>query len=87
MKVKIMPFNYIGDMIEEGALFHTVRLASGALVVAPASFIEKVESTSTESSRTERRKTGETGLSVGEPRPECPELRFGHSYQPVPSLF
>ena len=43
MKVKVMPFNYIGHMIEEGALFHTVRLASGALVIVPTSFIEKVD--------------------------------------------
>jgi hypothetical protein len=43
MKVKVLPFNYIGYIVEYGLVFHTVRLASGALVIAPASFIETVE--------------------------------------------
>jgi hypothetical protein len=47
MKVKVLPFNYIGHIIEQGALFHTVRLTSGALLIVPTSFIEKVEPAST----------------------------------------
>jgi hypothetical protein len=43
MKVKILPFNYIGHIVEHGLVFHTVRLASGALVIAPVGFIEAVE--------------------------------------------
>jgi hypothetical protein len=40
MKVKVLPFNYIGQIVEQGPVFHTVRLASGALVIAPTSLIE-----------------------------------------------
>jgi hypothetical protein len=40
MKVKVLPFNYIGNIVERGPVFHTVRLASGALVIAPTSLIE-----------------------------------------------
>jgi hypothetical protein len=43
MKVKVLPFNYIGHLIEHGPVFHTIRLASGTLVIVPTSFIERVE--------------------------------------------
>ena len=43
MKVKVLPFNYIGHIVEQGAFFHTVRLASGALLIVPTTFIEQVE--------------------------------------------
>jgi hypothetical protein len=43
MKVKVLPFNYIGCIVEHGQLFHTVRLASGALLIAPTCFIETVQ--------------------------------------------
>ena len=43
MEVKVLPFNYIGRIVEYGPLFHTVRLASGALLITPTSFIETVE--------------------------------------------
>jgi hypothetical protein len=43
MKVKVLPFNYIGYIVEHGPVFHTVRLASGTLVIVPISFIEGVE--------------------------------------------
>jgi small-conductance mechanosensitive channel len=43
LKVKIVPFNYIGQIVEQGLLFHTVRLVSGTLVIAPTSLIETVE--------------------------------------------
>jgi hypothetical protein len=43
MKVKVLPYNYIGYIVEHGQLFHTVRLASGALVIAPINLIEAVE--------------------------------------------
>jgi hypothetical protein len=43
MKVKILPFNYIGHVVEHGPIFYTVRLASGTLVIVPTSFIETVE--------------------------------------------
>ena len=43
MKVKVLPFNYIGHIVEHGLLFHTVRLASGALLIVPTSFTEPVE--------------------------------------------
>jgi hypothetical protein len=43
MKVRVLPFNYIGHITEHGLLFHTVRLASGALIIAPIALIEIVE--------------------------------------------
>jgi hypothetical protein len=43
MKVKVRPFNYIGHIIERGQVFHTVRLASGALLIAPVDLVEAVE--------------------------------------------
>jgi len=43
MKVKVLPFNYIGYIVEHGQLFHTVRLASGTLIIAPINLIEAVE--------------------------------------------
>jgi hypothetical protein len=43
MKVKVLPFNYVGHIVEYGLCFHTVRLASGALLIAPTSLIEKVD--------------------------------------------
>jgi hypothetical protein len=43
MKVKVLPFNYIGQIVEHGLLFHTVRLASGALPIAPIGCIETAE--------------------------------------------
>jgi hypothetical protein len=43
VKVKVLPFNYIGNIAEYGLLFHTVRLASGALIIAPTALIETVE--------------------------------------------
>lgn len=42
MKVKVLPFNYIGRIVEHGVHFHTVRLASGALLIAPIGSIEPV---------------------------------------------
>ena len=46
--VKVLPFNYVGHIVEHGLTFHTVRLASGALVIAPVSFVETVEPSSSE---------------------------------------
>jgi hypothetical protein len=43
MKVNVLPFNYIGDIVEYGPVFHTIRLASGALIIAGSAFIETVE--------------------------------------------
>ena len=43
MKVKVLPYNYIGHIVEHGLLFHTVRLASGALLIAPTYLIEVTE--------------------------------------------
>jgi hypothetical protein len=43
MKVKILPLGDIGHIVEEGRVFHTVRLSSGTLVIAPVGFIEAVE--------------------------------------------
>ena len=43
MKVKIVPLGYIGHIVEQGLVFHSVRLASGTLVIAPTSLIETVE--------------------------------------------
>ena len=43
MKVKVLPFNYIGHVVEYGLFFHTVRLASGALLIAPTGLIEAME--------------------------------------------
>jgi hypothetical protein len=43
MKVKVLPFNYIGHIIDRGPIFYTVRLASGALFIVPTRFIETVE--------------------------------------------
>jgi hypothetical protein len=43
MKVKVLPFNYIGHLVEHGTVFHTVRLASGTLVIVPTGFIETAE--------------------------------------------
>ncbi|HYY27028.1 MAG TPA: hypothetical protein VE860_03740 [Chthoniobacterales bacterium] len=43
MKVRVRPFNYIGHIIERGQVFHTVRLASGALLIAPVALVEAVE--------------------------------------------
>jgi hypothetical protein len=43
MKVKVLPFNYIGHIVEYGPMFHTIRLASGALIIAPTAFVETVE--------------------------------------------
>jgi hypothetical protein len=43
MKVKVLPFNYVGHVVEYGLCFHTVRLASGALLIAPIGLIETVE--------------------------------------------
>jgi hypothetical protein len=43
MKVKVLPFNYIGHIVEYGPVFHTIRLASGALIIAPTAFIQTVE--------------------------------------------
>ena len=43
MKVKVLPYNYIGHIVEHGLLFHTVRLASGALLIAPTYLIEVIE--------------------------------------------
>jgi hypothetical protein len=43
VKVRVRPFNYIGHIIERGQVFHTVRLASGALLIAPVVLVEAVE--------------------------------------------
>jgi len=43
MKVKVLPFNYIGHIVEYGPAFYTVQLASGALIIAPTAFIETVK--------------------------------------------
>jgi hypothetical protein len=43
MKVRVLPFNYIGHIIEHGVFFHTVLLPSGALIIAPIKFIEALE--------------------------------------------
>jgi hypothetical protein len=43
VKVKVRPFNYIGHIIERGQVFHTVRLASGALLIAPVVLVEVIE--------------------------------------------
>ena len=43
MKVKIVPLGYIGHIVEQRLVFHTVRLASGTFVLAPTSLIEMVE--------------------------------------------
>jgi hypothetical protein len=43
MKVKVLPLNYIGHIVEHGQVFHTVRLASGTLVIVPAGLIETLE--------------------------------------------
>lgn len=43
MKVKVLPFNYIGRIVEYGPFFHTVRLASGALLITPTGLIETME--------------------------------------------
>ena len=43
MKVKILPLGYIGHIVEHGLVFHTVRLSSGTLVIAPVGFIETME--------------------------------------------
>jgi hypothetical protein len=43
MKVKVLPYNYIGHIVEQGLLFHTIRLASGALLIAPIHLIEPME--------------------------------------------
>jgi hypothetical protein len=43
MKVKILPLGYIGHIVEQGPVFHTVRLSSGTLVIAPVGFIEAAE--------------------------------------------
>jgi len=43
MKVRVRPFNYVGHIIERGQVFYTVRLASGALLIAPVALVEAVE--------------------------------------------
>jgi hypothetical protein len=43
VKVKILPLGYIGQIVEQGLVFHTVRLSSGTLVIAPVGFIETIE--------------------------------------------
>jgi hypothetical protein len=43
VKVKVRPFNYIGHIVERGQIFYTVRLASGALLIAPVALVEAVE--------------------------------------------
>jgi len=43
MKVKILPLGYIGHIVEQGPVFHTVRLSSGTLIIAPVGFIETIE--------------------------------------------
>jgi hypothetical protein len=43
MKVRVRPFNYVGQIIERGQVFYTVRLASGALLIAPVALVEAVE--------------------------------------------
>jgi hypothetical protein len=43
MKVKVLPFNYVGHVVAYGLFFHTVRLASGALIIAPTGLLETVE--------------------------------------------
>jgi hypothetical protein len=43
MKVKILPLGCIGHIVEEGLVFHTVRLSSGTLVIAPVGLIEAAE--------------------------------------------
>jgi hypothetical protein len=43
VKVKVRPFNYVGHIIERGQVFYTVRLASGALLIAPIALIEAAE--------------------------------------------
>jgi len=43
MKVKVLPFNYIGEIVECGPVFDTIRLPSGALIIGPTAFIETVE--------------------------------------------
>jgi len=43
MKVKILPLGYVGHVVEQGLIFHTVRLSSGTLVIAPVGFIETME--------------------------------------------
>lgn len=44
MKVKVLPLNYIGHIVECGEVFQTVRLASGTLVIVPISLTETVQS-------------------------------------------
>jgi hypothetical protein len=43
IKVRVRPFDYIGHLIERGQVFHTVRLASGILLIAPVALVESVE--------------------------------------------
>jgi hypothetical protein len=43
MEVKVLPFNYIGRIVEYGPLFQTVRLASGTLLIAPTGLIKTVK--------------------------------------------
>jgi hypothetical protein len=43
MKVKILPLGYVGHVVEQGLIFHTVRLSSGTLIIAPIGFIETME--------------------------------------------
>ena len=43
VKVKVRPFNYVGHIIERGRVFYTIRLTSGALLIAPIALIEAVE--------------------------------------------
>jgi len=41
MQVKILPFGYVGRIVERGDRF-TVRLASGALVICTAEMLKEV---------------------------------------------
>ena len=43
MKVQILPLGYIGQIVEQGLVCHTVRLSSGTLIIAPIGFIETME--------------------------------------------
>ena len=43
MKVQILPLGYVGHVVEQGLIFHTVRLSSGTLIIAPIGFIETME--------------------------------------------
>ena len=74
MKVKVLPFNYIGYIVEHGQLFHTVRLASGTLIIAPINLIEAVEKVRDSTAGEEKafvKAIGRRPLVSGTPKDRC----------------